>query len=445
MTRDDLILKFLTIEKECGYTKKIIWQFIRVEVFRYIEDDLFSTQCEPIYLRQPIKNLSLPIVPDEQRDILVLNSYDRYVNIDGVSFCPATGGVVAYYPQNHFQIGVSFKNRCFYNNSERALSIDVSSCPESRIQVDINDSDVIRFLRLMAYQYKEIDKIKSRIANLLKYITCVIQMENDWIRIFRTLAPKVLVVSSGYNPFFKMAVLVANSLGITTVEAQHGHINKCHIAYNTLDKSKGACLSVPQYMFVYGENYKNSGRFYQSLKHIIPVGNYCAEYAKSKICRDSNDAYDIIFVSATNSNVVKKYAIALAESRPDLKIKYRFHPEERVDEAYITELQAHNIAIEYPNQCSIYVTLTEAKTVVTYNSTVTFEALALGKIVIVISDTLIKVDSSIKSLVYEITQIHELIEVLKKPFNKTETNFRDYSNCNYKENLKCAMVQVGIS
>lgn len=443
MTRDDFILKFLTIEKDYGYTNRIIWQFIRVEVFRYIEDDLFSTQCEPIYLRQYIENLCLPIVPDEQRDVLVLNCYDRYVKIDGNLFCPATGGFVACYPQNHFQIGISFKKGYFYS-AERVLPIDALSCTESRIQVDINDSDIDRFLRLMAYQYKERDKIKSRISNLLKYVIYVVQMENDWVRIFHSLAPKVLVVSSGYNPFFKMAVLVANSLGITTVEAQHGHINKCHIAYNTLDKSQRACLSVPKYLFVYGENYKSSGRFYQGLDHIIPVGNYCAEYATSKICRDKNVAYDIIFVSATNSNAVKKYAIALAKARPDLKIKYRFHPEERVDKAYIAELQAHKIDIEYQNQCSIYVTLAETDTVVTYNSTVTFEALALGKIVIVISDDLIKVDSSIKSSVYEVTQIHDLIDVLEKPCHKIETNFGEHLNSNYIENLKHAMKQVGI-
>lgn len=444
MIRDDLILKFLTIEKEHGYTNKIIWQFIRVEIFRYIEDDLFSTQCEPIYLRQSITNLGLPIVPEEQRDVLILNCYDRYVNIDGVLFCPATGGIVACYPQNNFQIGVSFKNRCYYSAKNILATNDMTHC-ESSIQVDINDRDIDRFLRLMAYRYREVDEIKNRTANLLKYVTQIIEMENEWVRIFRNLSPKVLVVSSGYNPFFKMAVLVANSLGITTVEAQHGHINKCHIAYNTLDKSQYACLSVPQYMFVYGESYKNSGRFYQSLEHIFPVGNYCAEYAKSKICRDECGAYDIVFVSATNSNAVKKYAIALAKSRPDLKIKYRFHPEERVDMAYITELQTHKIDIEYPNQCSIYVTLADTNTVVTYNSTVTFEALALGKIVIVISDDLIKVDSSIKSSVYEITRIEDLIEILKKPCHKIATNFKDYSNCNYNQNLKYAMMQVGIS
>ena len=443
MTRDDFILKFLTIEKDYGYTNKTIWQFIRVEVFRYIEDDLFSTQCEPIYKRQPIKNLGLPIVPDEQRDVLVLNCYDRYVKIEGDLFCPVTGGVVACYPQNLFQIGISFKKGSFYS-AERVLPIDTRSCTESRIQVDINDSDIDRFLRLMAYQYKETDKIKKRIANLLKYVIYVIQMETGWVRIFRSLSPKVLVVSSGYNPFFKMAVLVANSLGITTVEAQHGHINKCHIAYNTLDKSQCACLSVPKYLFVFGENYKNSGRFYQSLDHIIPVGNYCAEYATGKICRDKRVVYDIIFVSATNSNAVKKYAIALAKSRPDLKIKYRFHPEERVDKAYIAELQAHKIDIEYPNQCSIYVTLAETNIVVTYNSTVTFEALALGKTVIVISDDLIKVDSSIKSSVYEVTQIHDLIDVLAKPCHKKETNFGEHMNFNYIENLKHAMNRVGI-
>ena len=444
MTRDDLILQFLTIEKQYGYTSKIIWQFIRVELFRYIEDDLYSTQCEPIYLRQPIKFSGLPIVPNVQRDLLILNCYDRYVKIDGKLFCPATGGIVSCYPKKHFQIGISFKNGTFHN-AEHVLPIMDFACCESNIMIDITENEIDRFLSLIDCQYNEINKIKIRVVNLLEYVIYVTKMENDWIRIFRNLAPKVLVVSSGYNPFFRMAVLVANSLGITTIEAQHGHINKCHIAYNTLDRRPCACLSAPQYMFVYSEEYKFGGRFYQSFKHIIPIGNYCAEYAKRKIRHSDSEAYDIIFVSATNSNAVKKYAIALAKSHPDLRIKYRFHPEERIDEPYITELRSHNIDIEYPNQCSIYVTLTETNTVVTYNSTVTFEALALGKRVIVISDALIKVDDSIKLSVYEVAQPRELIEMFNSADHMRKGGITDFLQDNYEKNLKKAMLQVGIS
>lgn len=444
MTREDLIFKFLTIEKKYGYTRKIIWQFIRVEVFRYIEDDLFLTQCEPIYLRQPIRFSGLPVLPAEQRDLLILNCYDRYVKIDGDIFCPSTGGIATYYPRNHFQIGISFKDRKFHN-AEQILQVNSEACYESSIQTDIIESDITRFLQLMSYRYNDVDKIKTRVSNLMKYVESVTKFEKEWIRIFHKLSPKVLVVSNGYNPFFKMAIFVANSLGITTVEAQHGHINKCHIAYNTFDKSPNACLSVPKYMFVYGKTYKKSGRFYQSLKHIIPVGNYCAEYATRKIRYGNNKAYDILFVSATNSNVVKKYAIELAKLRPDLRIKYRFHPEEHVNEAYIAELLAYKINIEFPNQCSIYVTLAESDTIVTYNSTVTFEALALGKRVITISDTLIKVDDSVKPFVYEITQTCELINAMENSSHRIEIGLNDFSQSHYEKNLKKAMLQVGIS
>ncbi len=150
---------------------------------------------------------------------------------------------------------------------------------------------------LISYELKkngidmEIKEINLQICNYiaLKYL---------YNLIFKITQPKVLLTTCYGN---YQVVNVANSLGITTVEFQHGIIIN-HFAYSVLTDINNNFY--PNYLVVFGEQDKNylKDKFYVKDKnHIYYAGNMMIDYYKSK------NNYEII-----NLKVSYEYVISVS-------------------------------------------------------------------------------------------------------------------------------------
>ena len=407
MSRKDLVDKFLNFEEDNNLVFDTTWQYMRMELFRYIEDDLFNTLCIPIYIRQPIKNFVLPHISDiSEREIIILNTKNRFVTINKKTFCPATGGVKEYIKLGQNELSFDFSNGVVYVNDKslRGIEIDASLY---KLYNEKCYSEIIE--KCCSYFcLHNIDKFKERAFSLCKYVYSLRKHKFNVIELLKASGAKYMFVNGAYNPVFRLFIEVANEMDIISCEMQHGYIHQCHVAYNTLKRDSQRAVTMPRYLAVYTDQDKKSARYFQDNSHIIPIGNFCFE--KAKKINNSADSYDFLFVSATNSEAVKKYAISFAKHFPTLKILYRFHPEERVDDIYLSQLNSNGIKFEFAKERSVYLSINECQNVVTYNSTVTFEALYFKKNVFVITDDLIKIDESIARYVTEITDPAQLIE-----------------------------------
>lgn len=96
---------------------------------------------------------------------------------------------------------------------------------------------------------------------------------------FKKLQPKIIFISEYYSLPHQAAVYTARSLGIKTVEFQHGIINTEHAAYNvfsSMDK-----IFFPEYLLVFGEyckNIFNKNNFFIDENKVLPIGNMYINY-----------------------------------------------------------------------------------------------------------------------------------------------------------------------
>ena len=75
-------------------------------------------------------------------------------------------------------------------------------------------------------------------------------------RLFKRQQAKVLFAVCAYDDWKRAAIVAANSLGMKTVELQHGRIGKNHPGYFT--RFAAHSIFYPQLLFVFGEMYKRS-------------------------------------------------------------------------------------------------------------------------------------------------------------------------------------------
>ena len=279
MRRKDLVDKFLRFEEENKLVFDIVWQYVRMELFRYIEDDLFITLCVPIYIRQPIKNLVLPRISDfDKRDIMVLNTKTRFVTIANETFCPVTGGVKEYIKISQNELSFDFSNSTTYLNGEKTHGIALNdSIYNVKYYADLIETICFDF------EIRNVKRFKEQSFSLLAYVNSLHKHKPNIIELIKASGAKYMFVNGAYNPVFRLFIEVANELGLISCEMQHGYIHQCHVAYNTLNRESQRVITVPRYLAVYTDEDKKSARYFQEKNNIIPIGNFCFEKAKKYI------------------------------------------------------------------------------------------------------------------------------------------------------------------
>jgi hypothetical protein len=151
-------------------------------------------------------------------------------------------------------------------------------------------------------------------------------------RLLTKIKPQIIiqVISYGFSKF--LINHIAKKMGIPTVELQHGTMGKYHIAYNFKDKIK--LTTFPDYVFTFGQFWKDTTRFPISNENIKVLGwpyfEKKVSYYKDKF--KNNNIKTILFISQGTIGVeLSKEAVKLSELlNNNYRIIYKLHPGEYV-------------------------------------------------------------------------------------------------------------------
>ena len=191
---------------------------------------------------------------------------------------------------------------------------------------------------------------------------------------FNIFSPKAILLYPHYDEHMFSAIDAAKSLGIPTIELQHGRINS-HEAYSYFENNLyGKYL--PNYFFTYGE-WWNLQINLPSYCKVISIGN---SFLQSQLlcCSSLKETKQICFFSGPPTGkdlsefVAKNIALLKKEG---YKVVYKLHPNE-IKNWKLTYPQLINseiIVVDDPN-VSIYSLLAKSEVVVAISSTCLFEA-----------------------------------------------------------------------
>ena len=84
-------------------------------------------------------------------------------------------------------------------------------------------------------------------------------MENYYLKLLDKVKPKIIIEVVSYSFNNLLINEVAKKYKIPTIELQHGTIGRYHIAYNF--KKQIYLPTFPDYIFLFGEYWKNNTRF----------------------------------------------------------------------------------------------------------------------------------------------------------------------------------------
>lgn len=196
---------------------------------------------------------------------------------------------------------------------------------------------------------------------------------------------QVIVNCGSYGFDYASIIIAARSLGIKTIDVQHGMILN-HIAYSASDEIasyNNYYKYLPDELWTFGEYWSNqvSWRY----KKVVVGNPYLLDFQDKYIKTPIEMDYLIISqANETMEMVIGDYVDKLATAYPNCKICLRLHPVETI-EVYKWLLERHsNIAYSTFDKVVLYKDIARSRLVIGINSTCLFEAVALGKTPIVI-------------------------------------------------------------
>ena len=408
-TRSGLVEDFLTFEEENKLFATDYWAYLRLEIYRAIEGDVFGTGYSPVYFRQSV-DFSSVRGECAQRDIVVIDNANRFVSADGFLFNPTTHAIIEDFPQEVFEISFDFNGgSIILHNGERARSFAHGS---QRTTQFVLERDGLCDIICRTFGILDEARLRATVNGLFEYLAKIFALRTVFENLFGRISPRIAVFENAYNPMFVMLNDIAKSRGIVTVELQHGHFDRLHIAFNVRNEVRQSAKKwATDRLFVYGPYYKNCARHIRDSRDIIVTGNQFYEYIGSRYA--DRPKYDILFVSSTHFRPIREYAVQLKKIDDTFKILYRLHPEEKTDERMLSELVQLGIVIENPKSRNIYGAIAECRKVVAYNSTVIYEAAGIGKPVGVIVDEFNQTDAATERITTPIRNCDELVRFVR--------------------------------
>lgn len=156
-------------------------------------------------------------------------------------------------------------------------------------------------------------------------------IEKSISRLIRNVNPKVIFVEEACYGNRAFIVKLARSMGIKTVELQHGFIGATHPAYNygvnSLVNTKEHC---PDYILTYGDYWKKS---ITVPSNVVSIGNPSLEKTVNSFQGAFSKKLDVFRLLVISSGVDYKKLVELisklVEQNNEIEIVFRAHPLER--------------------------------------------------------------------------------------------------------------------
>ena len=278
------------------------------------------------------------------------------------------------YPDTYFMVIPALK-MSIINKFYRIFGMDKSIKREIRTELD----DIVEQIFRITHVQLDIDAICNNAYNA--YLTR---------KVYYTYYLKILskknidaVVEYCYYSFNNMILNeAAKSMGVPTIELQHGAMGPKHPAYNFLSNEN--INTFPDFIFVYSDFWKECTRFPLDNSHAIVTGSCdydlkIKKYPKIK----KTEKLEILFIGQTNEFIfeaaLKTCEYIKKHNLIQYSVCFRKHPREKVNyyEKYAeTNKYLDILTIVSCDEEDVYYSLSRACAVVSMASTVLYESVA---------------------------------------------------------------------
>ncbi len=306
-------------------------------------------------------------------------------------------------------------------------------------------------IKLSSEEKVLLDKITEEISllfkvriNIRKLVTDILTIRKRikpyYISILRRIKPKIvlLVCSYGKEEFIE----TCREQNIPTIELQHGVITRFHPGYS-FEGKKARKITFPDYLFTFGDYWKNSVTYPIDKKNILSVGHTELEILQKEYENKKKRKQILILSQPFVGHELSKFAAALSkEKNLDYEIIYKLHPGEYSNwkEIY-PKLDKSTLKIVDHTGKNIHELFSESTIQIGVNSTAIYEGLSYGLKTMIFSapgyeymQYLIETENATK-----ISSVKDFISSLSKTKSKEfDANlfFKRNSVKNISENIK---------
>jgi len=202
-------------------------------------------------------------------------------------------------------------------------------------------------------------------------------------RFLKRVAPKVIFVNEAcYGMEHGIITYLARQMGIKTIELQHGLISSEHEAYNaeqSLINNKEYQSYLPDEIWTFGQ-YWASHINWKIKKRV--VGNPYMIAARETFNNIIEEYSYLIVSQPIGIEIFKSFVSDLAETHPNDLILIRLHPHENCRNYDVLLSKYSNLRLS--NETSLYYDFCRCGQIIGIFSTCLYEALAFGRIPIII-------------------------------------------------------------
>lgn len=195
--------------------------------------------------------------------------------------------------------------------------------------------------------------------------------------LLKKIKPKLVFLIASYGN--EVFIEACKYLKIKTVELQHGSITKYNYGYS-FEKENAKKRLFPDYIFLFGDYWKDSVKYAIESSRVIPVGYPYFEFQKSKI-PNTNRRNKITIISQKRLGArFSKIAIEVADKYSDkYEVCLKLHPREY--STWIDDypwLHDKKVTVVDSDNPPLYKLLSESIAQIGVYSTALFEGLSLG-------------------------------------------------------------------
>tara|TARA_B110000858_G_scaffold96640_1_gene111291 strand:+ start:674 stop:2014 length:1341 start_codon:yes stop_codon:yes gene_type:complete len=239
----------------------------------------------------------------------------------------------------------------------------------------IKDKDSLGLIRQVEKEIENATNNSIDLISLIKRNVGRYKLGNKlYLSLFNKIKPKVIYSVASYSYLGDM-ICAAKTLGIKTIELQHGVISKYHMGYSFEKK---------QELLYYSDVFYSWGNFWnKSVSNTFnEVKSFGFQYFRDRIKRYNNKVKEnkILILSQTAlGEKIMNETLKLVNELSGFQILYKLHPEEyKMYKKYPSYSKlASNKNLKFVEECNLYQIMSESKIQIGVFSTALYEGVGL--------------------------------------------------------------------
>ena len=239
----------------------------------------------------------------------------------------------------------------------------------------IKDKDSLGLIRQVEKEIENATNNSIDLISLIKRNVGRYKLGNKlYLSLFNKIQPKVIYSVASYSYLGDM-ICAAKTLGIKTIELQHGVISKYHMGYSFEKK---------QELLYYSDVFYSWGNFWnKSVSNTFnEVKSFGFQYFRDRIKRYNNKVKEnkILILSQTAlGEKIMNETFKLVNELSGFQILYKLHPEEyKIYKKYPSYSKlASNKNLKFVEECNLYQIMSESKIQIGVFSTALYEGVGL--------------------------------------------------------------------